>query len=385
MLGTVLEERYKLLKKLHQGQLTEIYKAQDIKTKGKVAIKLEIFPNDSNILSEIQFLSKIYYMQGFPKLLFQGNYRGRHYFGTNYLGKSLKTKFSQTKNKFSIGCVLRIAEELLLRIESLHKAEILHRNIKPENILTGYGFNWQILSLINYSSALLITDTNHPHKRSQAVTNLLYSSVNSMSNTSYSKKDDLESIFYILIHFCTGKLPWIREKLTDRQIIRLKEQISTQDLCEGCPNEFVHIISYIKNLKCDDIPDYEMIRCSLKEISKKKKIIRNYDWVLSHEKMIAKAKTDKSKIPFNWKLSIKKQAEKIGVIDVFEKKKITFGFATILKAKSKSPIRNIDEKKEEEASLTRSDTPKVDTYPEIQNRVNLFKLRKEFLTQSFPS
>lgn len=388
MLGTVLEERYKLVKKIHQGQRTEIFKAQDIKTKGKVAIKLETSQNESNITSELQFLSKIYYIQGFPKLLFQGNYRGRNYFGMNYLGKSLKAKLAQVKNKFSIGCVLRIAEELLLRIESLHNLDILHRNIKPENILTGYGLNWQTLSLINYSSALLISDNNdanHANKRHRTVTNLPYSSVNSMSNIKYSKRDDLESIAYVLVHFCNGKLPWLRNGLNDRQIKSIKEQIPLYELCEGCPSEFIHIISYIKGLKFDDLPDYEMIRCSIKEISKKKKIIRNYDWIISHEKMIAKAKTDKSKIPFNWNLSIKRQAEKIRAVDALEKKKITFGFATILKSKSKSPSRNIDEKNDDLLSLTRSDTPKMNNYPEIQNRVNLFKLRKEFLTQSFSS
>lgn len=388
MLGTVLEERYKLVKKLNQGQWTEIFKAQDIKSKGKVAIKIEKSPNDSNIINELQFLSKFYYIQGFPKLLSQGNYRGRQYFIMNYLGKSLKTKFAQTKNKFSIGCVLRIAEELLLRIESLHNSDILHRNIKPENILTGYGLNWQTLSLINYSSALLISDnndTNYPNKKLGPITNLLYSSANSMSSIKYSKKDDLESIAYVLVHFCNGKLPWIKDGITDRQIKRIKEQIPLYELCEGCPTEFVHIISYIKSLKCDDLPDYEMIRYSIKEISKKKKIIRNYDWAISHEKMIAKAKTDKSRIPFNWNLSIKRQTEKIRFGGGFEKKKINFGLVTILKAKSKSPDKKIDEKEDDVLNLMRSDTPKMNNYPEIQNRVNLFKLRKEFLTQSFSS
>ena len=60
---------------------------------------------------------------------------------------------------------------------------------------------------------------------------------------SQSRRDDFESIAYMLIYFLKGKLPWQGVKDEDKRakrsrVHKIKEQSSVTTLCEGLPSEF---------------------------------------------------------------------------------------------------------------------------------------------------
>lgn len=384
MLNILLEDRYKIIKLVHQGQDSQVYKALDTSTSGKVAIKIELSDDHTLILHEIQVLTDLYNMVGFPRILSRGSYKGKHYIILNYLGKSLHLKFSQLKSKFSLGCVLRIAEELLYRIESLHNAGYLHQDLNPENIATGYGLNWQSLFLIGYGLATKYLDSNNSHvqcdRGTSSMKNIIFSSVNTMNRTSYSRRDDIESIGYLLIYFNTGTLPWLSSKrIGEPQIKNLKELMINESNIKNCPVEFLNVIKYARCLEYEQTPDYGMLRAKFKDLAGKSKIIRAYDWTMSDEKMISRAKLDRSKTPLCRKTTFR---EIRGVLarnthkNAQRKKKVMFGgFGDV------GIDEEFDEKDEEECKkeICRKETLKSEDYPEMVNRDKIMRMRKDFL------
>lgn len=77
--------------------------------------------------------------------------------------------------------------------------------------------------------------------------------------------DDLEAVGYMLLYFVRGSLPWqglTSEDQTEKEvlILRKKQTISTQDLCDGLPREFRSYFDYIRSLDFDAKPKYSYLR-----------------------------------------------------------------------------------------------------------------------------
>jgi casein kinase I family protein HRR25 len=68
-----------------------------------------------------------------------------------------------------------------------------------------------------------------------------------------SRRDDLESIAYILIYFASGSLPWMNLQIDDKEqkyakIHQLKKNTPAENLCEKLPTCFVNFLKDVKNL-----------------------------------------------------------------------------------------------------------------------------------------
>lgn len=85
------------------------------------------------------------------------------------------------------------------------------------------------------------------------------------------KKDDLESLMYILIHLLTSHLPWQDIQVTSGDnyytIFKRKSTCTVEELCKNCPLEFMDIMKYIKELNNDETPNYQRIIQKLESIA----------------------------------------------------------------------------------------------------------------------
>ena len=98
-----------------------------------------------------------------------------------------------------------------------------------------------------------------------------------------SRRDDLESIGYILIYFLRGNLPWLRVNLPwlgIGEIEMMKLDTPVDVLCQGHPIEFAMYISYCRGLRFDENPDYTFLRRLFKELFDNQGFKRDfiYDW-----------------------------------------------------------------------------------------------------------
>lgn len=90
-----------------------------------------------------------------------------------------------------------------------------------------------------------------------------FSSINAQSGRSLSRRDDLESLAYILIYFLQGGLPWqdidTRPKKNKEIILKMK-QVSASALCQGLPVEFEELLRHARGLQFTQRPNYDHFR-----------------------------------------------------------------------------------------------------------------------------
>jgi len=90
---------------------------------------------------------------------------------------------------------------------------------------------------------------------------LRYCSANMHLGVENSRRDDLESLAYVLIYLAKGKLPWQNIKLEANQkmekIAKIKLNTSTSLLCEGLPKEYAEFLRLVKNLEFTETPAYD--------------------------------------------------------------------------------------------------------------------------------
>ena len=209
------------------------------------------------------------------------------------LGKSLEQIFEQLlhKEKMSIKCVCNLSLQMIEILEQIHNKNIIHRDIKPSNFLMGNNPNiLNNLYLIDFGLATKYRESiNNNHyemkKEKKLIGTVRFASVNAMNGISQSRRDDLESVGYVLIYFLKGKLPWQNILIKNKEeryekIKEIKNNIDIKTLCSDLPEEISEYISYVKNLKYEEDPNYNFIKGLFKNLLNKfgYKFDYTYDW-----------------------------------------------------------------------------------------------------------
>lgn len=93
----------------------------------------------------------------------------------------------------------------------------------------------------------------------------MYLRIHSILDIEQSRRDDLESLGYVLMYFCRGSLPWQGLKAASKKqkydrIMEKKMTTPTELLCRGFPSEFAIYLNYTRSLRFDDKPDYGYLR-----------------------------------------------------------------------------------------------------------------------------
>ena len=275
-LQIVVADKYILSKPLGTGSFGTTYfgidKTLPVGHPDKiVAIKLE---DRSNAIQLIKVEGKLYkylYKEGvgIPKLYWFGEQDDFNVLIIEVLGRDLEYLLNTCNRKFSLKTTCIIAQEMIRIIQYLHSKGIIHRDIKPENFLIGLHNNK--IHVIDFGLCKTYKDLTGNHipfsKNKKLIGTIRYISSNCHDGVELSRRDDMESIGYLLIYFIKGTLPWqgmgSKQGYTKEEkyqmIADCKQQISTETLCEGLPKEFKTYMDHVKNLKFDEKPNYKML------------------------------------------------------------------------------------------------------------------------------
>eukprot|EP00826_Nyctotherus_ovalis_P036602 TRINITY_DN3263_c0_g2_i3.p1 TRINITY_DN3263_c0_g2~~TRINITY_DN3263_c0_g2_i3.p1 ORF type:complete len:361 (-),score=131.68 TRINITY_DN3263_c0_g2_i3:64-1146(-) len=192
------------------------------------------------------------------------------------LGPNLEELLAFCGNRFSLKTVLMIAEQLITRIEHVHSKYFVHRDVMPKNFLVGLNKRSPHIYLVDFSIAKRYKDPKaHQHIPYKENKNLMgrarYASINSHLGIEQSRRDDLESLGYMLVYFLKGKLPWQDISANNKaekyhKIMEKKMSIPIEHLCLGIPTEFAMYLHYCRSLRFDDRPDYGILKKMFREL-----------------------------------------------------------------------------------------------------------------------
>ena len=205
------------------------------------------------------------------------------------LGTNLGDLFHQCGNIFSTKTVLMLADQIISRLEYLHNMNILHRDIKPENFVMGVGNTRNTLYLVDFGLSKTFRDikTNQHmcFRDGKSLTGTArYASVNTHQGIEATRRDDLESVGYVLVYFLRGFLPWqgIARKQSKRhryaKVGEMKRTIRLENLCDSCPQEFIDFLRYCRGLEFTERPDYSRLRQMFRDLLKNLGFDYNYDY-----------------------------------------------------------------------------------------------------------
>jgi len=253
-------------KPIGKGSFGEVYVATCKKTNNLVALKLEEKNNKNKLLKEEHAFYSLLEKRGvtkIPKIYEFFSTTEYNVMSMELLDKDLDAVFEENNSKMKPLQVIRIAIQMISIVADIHNAGIIHRDIKPSNFM--YDHN-KTLKMIDFGLAKkYMKDGGHIKygTKSSLTGTARYASINVHKYIEPSRRDDMESIGYILIYLCKGKLPWQdmknkhKEKHVNYELIgKAKETISLATLCSDLPTCFNKYLSYCRELQFYQKPDY---------------------------------------------------------------------------------------------------------------------------------
>ena len=279
-----LFKKYKIKNKLAEGAFGDVYIGYSIESNEPVAIKVEPKKIAKPLLeTEAYFLYALRGL-GIPEVLSFGRRKNYNILVEPLLGKSLFNIFNERRKRMALGDICLIAKQILDRIQWVHSKGFVHRDIKPDNFLIGRK-DPNVIYLIDFGlSKKYKSDKTGKHLKftftGKLTGTVRFASANALRGGEQSRRDDMESIAYMIIFFMRGKLPWQGVQGTKKmerylKIYKMKKNVTPEDLCKSLPPQMVSFMKYVKQLEFEQEPDYNYLRGLFHSILKQSKM--NFD------------------------------------------------------------------------------------------------------------
>lgn len=306
-LNKILFKKYKIKNKIGKTSLFKIYEGECISNSNPVIIKIESRSNEELYL-ELEALNLYLFKDlGIPKIITTGKTKNSIILIEEKLGPSLYDLFIENKRKFSLNEICCIGIQCIERLKGIHSKNYVHRNIKPENFKIGLNDPHVIYLQNFYLCEKFKSSTTNKHAKLTLTNKIVgterYGSVDALRGLRQGRKDDLESLCYMLIYFFLGKLPWQDIKAETegekyKKLLNEKKKFNIENYKDTIPKEFRTIFKLIKNLKFDEQPKYSLYIRLLQKIREENQCFDPTDffWIKKNKDIKDRIKKNNIKI-----------------------------------------------------------------------------------------
>lgn len=263
-IGSFLSDRYEILSKVGAGGMSDVYKAKDHILSRFVAIKVlkQEFSEDSSFVTKFRAEAQSAAGLEHPNIVNiydVGSENGLYYIVMEYVeGITLKT-YIEKKGQLSFKESASIAIQVARGIEAAHNKNIIHRDIKPQNII------------ISTDGKVKVTDfgiakaTSSNTISSDVMGSVHYASPEQARNGFVDGRSDIYSLGIVMFEMVTGRVPFDGDTTVAVALQHLQEEIARPSIyAPDLPISFEKII-----LKCTQkTPDrrYQTIEALLTDI-----------------------------------------------------------------------------------------------------------------------
>ena len=266
-INKLIFSKYLIRKKIGKGSFGTVYQGINTSNNEKIALKVEKREkNDSGTL-ENEALRLVYLQgEGVPCVYCYGNNLYHNLLVEELLGKSLEDLFNLYGKPFSLKTVCVLGIEMIKRIQYIHSKYYIHRDIKPDNFMIGRGQNEKKIYIIDFGLAkkyYSVSKAQHIKfiTGKHLIGTARYCGRNAHRGYEQGRRDDIESIGYVLMYFLLGVLPWQGLKVRKNEdhfekIAQKKYSTSFEELTSGQPEEFLLYFKHVEKLEFEDQPNY---------------------------------------------------------------------------------------------------------------------------------
>jgi serine/threonine protein kinase len=259
----MIANRYKIHEKIGEGCFGKIYKATNIRTGEEVAIKTESRNNPIQLLkNESKMLHYLNRIPGIPEMKWFNVDTDKNYMVMPLLGESLLDLLHK-KKVFPMKWINEIGIQIIYLLRDIHTRGIIHRDIKPDNFLFGLNDKDEkknekpMVYLIDFGFAKCFQNGKHIEmkKKTKIIGTINYISVHVHDLCEPSRRDDMESMVYMIVFFYYGYLDWMNE--TDEE--KIKEAKINLKNHIGLPLKMKKMVEYVQGMLFEEEPNYEYL------------------------------------------------------------------------------------------------------------------------------
>ncbi|MDD6685747.1 MAG: Stk1 family PASTA domain-containing Ser/Thr kinase [Lachnospiraceae bacterium] len=222
--GVILSERYEIIARIGAGGMADVYKAQDHKLNRLVAVKVmkAEFREDTGFVQRFQKEAQAAAKLSHPNVVNVydvGEDRGLYYIVMELVEGITLKNYIQKKGKLSVKEATSIAIQVSLGLEAAHNRGIIHRDVKPQNIMISTD------GKVKLSDFGIAKAMNSNTITANVMGSVHYSSPEQVRGGISDAKSDIYSLGITMYEMVTGRVPFDGDSTVSIAIKHLQEEM----------------------------------------------------------------------------------------------------------------------------------------------------------------